>query len=148
MYSAVVASVGRPARCTKLAPAARQSALRVDSRGPDSYHTHVAGEKPFQRSSQRFDVSLSIQYKSIEAADWTTASTINLSLAGAFVESTERLSFGTKVDLKFQVPTQKEAIAVGAHVRWSADNGFGVQFEGLRARDVWALGKYFEQLSQ
>ncbi len=46
--------------------------------------------------------------------------------------------------VKFRVPTQKDMIDVGAVVRWTDDQGFGVQFDGLRARDVWALGKFFE----
>ena len=31
-------------------------------------------------------------------------------------------------------------------MRWSDDEPSGIQFDGLRARDVWALNKYFEQL--
>ena len=31
--------------------------------------------------------------------------------------------------------------------RWSNIDGVGVQFDGLRARDVWALNEYFKQLS-
>ena len=37
-------------------------------------------------------------------------------------------------------------IVVTATVRWSDDKATGIQFDGLRARDVWALNKYFEQL--
>ena len=40
-----------------------------------------------------------------------------------------------------------EPIEVGATVRWSDDKATGLQFDGLRARDVWALNKYFEQFS-
>ena len=48
--------------------------------------------------------------------------------------------------INFNIPTVDEAIDVMSTVRWSDDKGVGLQFDGLRARDVWALNKYFEQL--
>lgn len=78
-----------------------------------------------------------------------TASTRNISLGGVFVESEQRFVFGARVSVRFTVPTQEEAIEVDGHVRWTEAEdgvvrGFGVQFDGLRARDVWALNKFFE----
>ena len=37
-------------------------------------------------------------------------------------------------------------VEVGSTVRWSDAKGVGLQFDGLRARDVWALNEYFTQL--
>lgn len=54
---------------------------------------------------------------------------------------------GQRVRIAFLVPTLNHAIEVGAIVRWSNADGVGVQFDGLRARDVWALNEYFKQLS-
>lgn len=70
----------------------------------------------------------------------------NLSLGGAAVAAGNRLPMGQRVQIAFQIPTVEEAIEVGATVRWSNDESTGIQFDGLRARDVWALNKYFEQL--
>jgi hypothetical protein len=52
--------------------------------------------------------------------------------------------------MKFRVPTQAETIEVAGQVRWLETEegrlrGIGVRFDGLRARDVWALNKFFEQ---
>jgi hypothetical protein len=96
-----------------------------------------------QRKQQRFDRRLEIEVAIGERRASTF--TRNLSLGGVFVESAERPPFGTRVQLKFKVPTQKEMIDVGGVIRWHDGSGFGVQFDGLRARDVWALGKFFEQ---
>ncbi len=71
---------------------------------------------------------------------------MNLSLGGALVSAGSRLSMGQKVQIAFTIPTTPEPIEVGAVVRWSDDKATGLQFDGLRARDVWALNKYFEQL--
>lgn len=71
---------------------------------------------------------------------------VNLSLGGAFLQLSQRLPMGQRVDLSFRVPTMEEPIEIGAIVRWSDDKATGIQFDGLRARDVWALNKFFEQL--
>ncbi len=71
----------------------------------------------------------------------------NISLGGAFVDLDERLSIGTRVQVEFSIPGRPEPITVGAAVRWVAPTGSGVQFDGLRAGEVWSLNQYFETLS-
>ena len=71
---------------------------------------------------------------------------LNLSLGGALVAADTRFSMGQRVQVAFRIPTLREAIEVGGTVRWSNAEGVGVQFDGLRARDVWALNEYFKQL--
>ena len=70
----------------------------------------------------------------------------NLSLGGAQVQAGSRIPMGQRLQIVFTIPTTPEPIEVGAVVRWSDDKATGLQFDGLRARDVWALNKYFEQL--
>ena len=70
----------------------------------------------------------------------------NISLGGALVEANAKYAMGQRVTVAFHVPTMDEAIEVGGTVRWSNVDGVGVQFDGLRARDVWALNEYFKQL--
>jgi len=50
------------------------------------------------------------------------------------------------VHITFSIPTVEQAIDVGATVRWADTAAIGLQFDGLRALDVWGLNKYFEQL--
>lgn len=71
---------------------------------------------------------------------------INLSLGGALMASPVKHAMGQRVFLSFNVPTLPQAIEIGATVRWADSDGVGVQFDGLRARDVWALNEYFKQL--
>lgn len=71
---------------------------------------------------------------------------VNLSIGGALVTHA-RLPMGHRLHLSFRVPTLAEdAITIGAVVRWSTDLEIGVQFDGLRPKEVWALSKYFESL--
>ena len=67
----------------------------------------------------------------------------NLSLGGAYLEVGRRLAMGMRVHIAFRVPTHEDIIEIGAQVRWTTDDGVGVQFDGLRAREVWALNRYF-----
>ena len=76
--------------------------------------------------------------------------TRNISLGGVFIDTEQTLPFGARVTLTFSVPTQNEPIEVEGQVRWlemedGRLRGLGVRFEGLRARDVWALNKFFEK---
>lgn len=70
---------------------------------------------------------------------------INLSVGGALITHA-RVPMGHRLHLTFLVPTMAEPIAIGAVVRWCTDLEIGVQFDGLRPKDVWALSKYFESL--
>jgi Tfp pilus assembly protein PilZ len=76
--------------------------------------------------------------------------TRNLSLGGMFVEITPPLAVATHVQVRFRLPNQREIIDVAGEVRWieghaKADGGgVGIRLEGLRARDVWALNRFFQ----
>ena len=96
-----------------------------------------------RRTSTRHEVSLTGQLAI--AGEARSVQVMNLSLGGALV-SGAKLSMGQRVSFSFTIPTQADAIEIGATVRWSDDKATGLQFDGLRARDVWALNKFFEQL--
>lgn len=72
---------------------------------------------------------------------------VNLSLGGALITATERHAMGQRVHITFELPTVEEPVDVGATVRWADATSVGIQFDGLRARDVWALNEYFKQLA-
>ena len=74
------------------------------------------------------------------------ARTLNLSLGGACVSLEGRLPLGATVALSFKIPSHDQAIEVSGEVRWSTDQDTGLQFGGLRAREVWELTRYFESL--
>jgi hypothetical protein len=99
-----------------------------------------------RRTSTRHAVSIPAQLTLAEDGGTRPCTVINLSLGGALFALDNRLAMGTRVDFRFSVPTLEEPIVIGATVRWSDDKATGIQFDGLRAREVWALNKYFEQL--
>jgi hypothetical protein len=101
-----------------------------------------------RRSATRYEVAIAVIVRvGGEPLDPEVESMIeNLSLSGAFVALGQRLAIGTRVSLQFELPNHNRPIESEAVVRWSSDEGVGVQFDGLRAGEVWSLGKFLEQL--
>lgn len=97
-----------------------------------------------RRTQTRHDVSLAA--KLTFDGEPRPVTVMNLSLGGALISAGARFAMGQRVEISFSVPTLEVPIEVGATVRWSDDKATGLQFDGLRARDVWGLNKYFEQL--
>lgn len=95
-----------------------------------------------RRTATRHPVDLPCTLRDDTSRD---ARIVNLSVGGALITHA-RMPMGHRVHLTFTVPTMADAIAIGAVVRWSTDLEIGVQFDGLRPKDVWALSKYFESL--
>jgi hypothetical protein len=96
-----------------------------------------------RRTATRYDVW--IEAKLIVNGNEADVTMTNLSLGGALVAGTKQ-PMGSRATINFRVPTLERAIEVTATVRWSDAKGVGLQFDGLRAQEVWALNAYFKQL--
>ena len=70
---------------------------------------------------------------------------VNLSLGGAQTTGSMGHAMGQRCQITFSVPTSADPIDVAATVRWVDDKVVGLQFDGLRAKDVWALNEFFKQ---
>ncbi len=97
-----------------------------------------------RRTQTRHDVSLAA--KLTFNGEPRPVTVMNLSLGGALISAGTRFAMGQRVQISFAVPTLEDPVDVGATVRWSDDKATGLQFDGLRAREVWGLNKFFEQL--
>ena len=69
----------------------------------------------------------------------------NMSLGGAAVRAPHSLTLGTQVALCFVLDGLHEVIDTTAIVRWRTGDQIGMQFESLRAREMWALGCYLKE---
>jgi uncharacterized protein (TIGR02266 family) len=102
----------------------------------------------FRRTDPRYLRRIEVE---IAAGDQKrTATTRNISLGGLFLETAEPFPLQTRLQIRFSIPTQPEPIEVTGEVRWieqgSSDQpaGMGIRFQGLRAREVWALNRFFQ----
>ena len=101
----------------------------------------------FRRIDPRYERQLDVEV--VSEGKKHTSRTVNISLGGMFLDSAALLDIGTTVQLRFALPTQPEPVEVAGDVRWvikreGAHNGIGIRFQGLRARDVWALNQFFQ----
>lgn len=103
----------------------------------------------FRRIDPRYERQLEVEV--LFEGKKQTSRTQNISLGGLYLESATALPIGTTVQLRFQLPTQPEPVEVAGDVRWVVRKGgtgevtgLGIRFQGLRARDVWALNRFFQ----
>lgn len=97
-----------------------------------------------RRSSTRHDVDIAARMKVGDAPEDCRVK--NVSMGGVLV-TYRKLPMGARVTVWFRVPTLESEIEAAGIVRWSTDDAIGVQFDGLRAKETWALGKYIEALA-
>lgn len=96
-----------------------------------------------RRASTRDIVDLEA---SLEGLGGTASPRIrDLSLGGAFVRHERPLFVGQRVRLSFLLPGWG-VLDAAALVRWKNPDGFGVQFQSLRAGEIWALNAYLKSL--
>ncbi|MGD0836949.1 MAG: TIGR02266 family protein [Polyangia bacterium] len=102
----------------------------------------------FRRTDPRYARRLDIEITA--GNDRLTATTGNISLGGLFVETLRPFALQTRLHIRFRIPTQPEPVEATGEVRWIEPGGpgqpagMGVRFQGLRAREVWALNRFFQ----
>ena len=102
----------------------------------------------FRRTDPRYARRLDVEV--VVGNQTHTATTGNISLGGLFLETTQPLPLQSRLQIRFRIPTQPEPIEVSGEVRWveaggpNQAAGMGVRFQGLRAREVWALNRFFQ----
>lgn len=73
--------------------------------------------------------------------------TRNVSLGGMYLRTGQPLPYGTPVRVRFPLTALRETVEVAATTRWQGEDGMGVQFGSLRAREVWGLNQLFRALA-
>ena len=75
--------------------------------------------------------------------------TINISQGGIYVETQPTPDFGTKLSLFIDLPGIRETCKIPSIVRWVKDDGgIGLQFEQLRAIEMWGINKLLSALTK
>jgi len=96
-----------------------------------------------RRASTRDSVDLAA---SLEAfGDAANLRICNLSLGGAFIRHRKQLFVGQRVRISFLLPGWG-VLDAPALVRWKNADGVGLQFQSLRAGEIWALNAYLKSL--
>lgn len=98
------------------------------------------------RIHHRHEVALEVTW-SHDGAE-RTGTTANVSLGGMFIKTLESPPFHSTVRVRFRIPALRQDTNVDAHVRWVEAAGFGIQFIGLRAIEVWGLNQLFKHRAE
>jgi uncharacterized protein (TIGR02266 family) len=102
----------------------------------------------FRRIDPRYERQLEVEI--LFEGKKQISQTQNISLGGLYLIAPGPLPIGSTVQLHFTLPTQPEPVEVAGDVRWvnkigsGEESGIGIRFQGLRARDVWALNRFFQ----
>ena len=98
----------------------------------------VAGRRVHERYARKLKVVVKHADGAVECI------TRNISLGGMYLITESSLPYGTPVSLVFYLLAIKAEASMEGTVRWVKDDGMGVQFGSLRAREVWALNQLFK----
>lgn len=63
----------------------------------------------------------------------------NISLGGVFVETASPVEFGKSVLIYLKLPGEKQELVLPGVVRWTRNDGMGVQFGLIGARATYAI---------
>jgi len=103
-----------------------------------------------RRVNQRHDVQLPLEV--VTGETHRPAVIQNMSVGGLYFHCEFPVERQELFALLFSIPTLDVPIRVEVVVRWTekiveGTTGVGVQFLGLKAREVWAITKFFTSLS-
>lgn len=84
-------------------------------------------EKRDQRSHTRIPCTIITEYQALNQSYKDTIK--NISLSGAFIESTNRFPVNLEINQRFFFPNFEIPIRSHSKIAWTASFGFGVQFE-------------------
>src|SRR5437016_9780 len=87
--------------------------------------------------SRRASVELTVQFRRGNIGIHATAK--NLSIGGMFIETMQSAPFGDTVIVDVPLPGFVELASIACVVRWTNDEGMGVQFGAMGARETHAL---------
>lgn len=86
-------------------------------------------DKRDQRAHPRIPCTIITQYRVLNRSYKDTIK--NISLSGAFIESTNRFPVNLEIDQRFFFPNFEIPIRSLSKITWTASHGFGVQFESV-----------------
>jgi len=84
-------------------------------------------EKRDQRSHPRIPCTIITEYRALNRSYKDTIK--NISLSGAFIESSNRFPVNLEISQRFFFPNFEIPIRSHSKIAWAASFGFGVQFE-------------------
>lgn len=97
-----------------------------------------------KRSHQRVPLQTTLTYEDESGSGQgaRSANARDISLGGMFISSEIRPDLGRALTIKLTLPGHPGVLTLPAVVRWFSDDGFGVQFQLLGAKETHAITRF------
>ncbi len=90
---------------------------------------------------------LAVRFRAGGHTAWIDAETRNIGVGGAFIVTKLVPPVGDALTVELVLPTSEQKFTLPAAVRWSNDEGMGVQFVGVDVDILLELNDYFATLT-
>ena len=110
--------------------------------------------KSRKREHKRVSTAISVLLRSPDGRRETTEEICNISLGGVFIHMKDPFSFGTDIDLQFNLPQRSQVVKCKGFVVWSTKTspergdgrpGIGVRLMDIGVREMRLLNQFIEQ---
>lgn len=91
-----------------------------------------------KRQHHRASLEVPVSITAKDGSMWITES-VDVSIGGMFLSGTSQADIGAEVVLRLGLPKLGD-VELPGFIRWTAGNGFGVQFGPIGARETHAIG--------
>lgn len=96
-----------------------------------------------KRRHQRVPLETTLTYADASSGgEVHSANARDISLGGMYIASEARPELGRSLTIKLTLPGNAAVLTLPAVVRWFSDDGFGVQFQLLGAKETHAITRY------
>lgn len=96
-----------------------------------------------KRSHQRVTLETTLSYTEVGTTQHAQSATArDISLGGMYIASAVRPELGRSLMIKLTLPGNAAELTLPAIVRWFSDDGFGVQFQLLGAKETHAITRF------
>ena len=77
----------------------------------------------------------------VEGSSEVTGRVRDLSIGGMYFECEDKIAFGSKVEVAIAFPPPSGTLSLPAVVRWTSEDGVGLQFGLMGARETHAIAQ-------
>jgi Tfp pilus assembly protein PilZ len=103
-----------------------------------------SGTRRIRRHAERVSIKLTVVVEHTAGSFEGTA--LDIGFGGMFVESNSVPTYGDRVDIVLTLPTGPDPLRLPGLVRWTKEQGFGLQFLELGARETYAIARLLESV--
>jgi Tfp pilus assembly protein PilZ len=95
--------------------------------------------RDYNRKSCMLNIAFTVENQNFESF------MLDISPAGAFIETKETFFAGQQIDLNFALPNLPQQLNIAGEILWKGMLGMGVKFNNLTAEQIAAITEFIEE---